>query len=56
MSKEQILGVFRHVLTFVGGSLVTKGLFDAEFANELVGTVVTIIGTAWSFISKKKSV
>lgn len=56
MSKEQILGVFRHVLTFIGGTLVTKGLFDAEFSNELVGTVVTVIGTVWSFIAKKRAV
>jgi hypothetical protein len=54
MNKEQILGVFRHVLTFVGGTLITKGIFDAELANEIVGTVVTVIGTVWSVITKKR--
>jgi len=54
MNKEQILGVFRHILTFVGGTLITKGIFDPELANEIVGTVVTVIGTVWSVISKKR--
>jgi hypothetical protein len=54
MNKEQILGVFRHILTFVGGTLITKGIFDAELANEIVGTVVTVIGTVWSVITKKR--
>jgi hypothetical protein len=55
MNKEQILGVFRHILTFVGGTLITKGIFDAELANEVVGTVVTVIGTVWSVIVKKRN-
>lgn len=54
MNKEQVLGVFRHILTFIGGTLVTKGLFDTELANEIIGTVVTVIGTIWSVIGKKK--
>jgi hypothetical protein len=54
MNKEQILGVFRHILTFVGGTLITKGIFDPELANEIVGTVVTVIGTVWSVIAKKR--
>jgi len=54
MNKEQVLGVFRHVLTFIGGTLITKGIFDEELANEIIGTVVTVIGTVWSFIAKKK--
>jgi hypothetical protein len=54
MNKEQVLGVFRHILTFVGGTLITKGIFDPELANEVIGTVVTIIGTVWSVFAKKK--
>jgi len=56
MNKEQVLGVFRHVLTFIGGTLVTKGLFDADLSNEIVGAVVTVIGTVWSFLAKKRGV
>jgi hypothetical protein len=28
MSKEQILGIVRHTLTFVGGILIMKGFID----------------------------
>ena len=54
MNKEQVLGVFRHVLTFIGGTLITKGIFDPELANEVIGAVVTVIGPVWSLIAKKK--
>lgn len=52
MNKEQILGVFRHVLTFIGGIVVTKGIFDETLVNEIIGTIVTVIGTVWSITTK----
>lgn len=54
MNKDQILGVLRHVLTFVGGILVFRGVLDDALLQELVGGVVTLAGTVWSVISKKK--
>lgn len=54
MNKEQILGIVRHILTFAGGFLVTKGLADVEVSSELVGAVITIVGAVWSIIQKKK--
>ena len=51
--KEQTLGLIRHVLTFVGGILVTKGLIDDATSLEIVGGIVTIVGAAWSVFSKK---
>lgn len=56
MSKEQVLGIVRHGLTFVGGLLVTKGLMDAGMVEEVMGAVVTLVGAVWSVIVKKKSV
>ena len=53
MSQEQVLGIIRHGLTFIGGLLVTKGLIDSGVATEIVGTVVTLVGTIWSVIAKK---
>jgi len=53
MNKEQIMGLVRHVLTFVGGILVAKGLATAEMQAELVGGIMTVIGAAWSILSKK---
>jgi len=51
MNKDQILGIIRHVLTFVGGILVTKGLIDEGMVTELVGGSVTLIGGIWSVIA-----
>jgi hypothetical protein len=52
-SKEQILGVVRHTLTFVGGILVMKGLVDEATVTEIIGGVMTLAGTIWSVIEKK---
>jgi hypothetical protein len=52
-SKEQILGVVRHTLTFVGGILVMKGLVDETTVTEIIGGVMTLAGTIWSVIEKK---
>lgn len=54
MKKEQILGIIRHTLTFVGGVLITKGLIDESLANELSGASLTLIGGIWSIIEKNK--
>jgi hypothetical protein len=51
--NEQIKGLIRHVLTFVGGIAVAKGFFDESSINEVIGAVMTIIGTVWSVASKK---
>jgi len=53
MTKEQVLGVIRHVLTFAGGFLVTKGLVDDGLVVELVGAITTIVGGVWSVVAKK---
>lgn len=53
MSKEQVLGVIRHVLTFAGGFFVTKGLVDDGLLVELVGGIITVVGGIWSVIAKK---
>jgi hypothetical protein len=56
MSKEQIMGIVRHGLTFVGGLLVTKGLMDVNMVQEVMGAVVTLVGAVWSVVAKKKSI
>jgi len=43
----------RHVLTFVGGIVIAKGLIDESLYTELVGGVATLVGTVWSIVSKK---
>jgi hypothetical protein len=53
MSKEKILGIVRHALTFVGGLLVMKGIVDETMVSEVIGGVMTLAGTIWSIVDKK---
>jgi hypothetical protein len=54
MSKDQIFGVARHALTFLGGFLVVKGYIDESLLNELIGGSIALAGTIWSIIDKNK--
>jgi hypothetical protein len=52
--KEQVLweSLDTH-LTFVGGIVVMKGLVDETVVTEIIGGVMTLVGTIWSVINKK---
>jgi hypothetical protein len=54
LTKEQVLGIVRHTLTFVGGIIVMKGLVDETTVTEIIGGVITLTGTIWSVIDKNK--
>jgi predicted amino acid dehydrogenase len=54
MTKEQILGIIRHALTFAGGVLITKGIIDSATFAELSGAALTLIGGIWSVVAKNK--
>lgn len=47
------LGIIRHTLTFIGGALVVKGVVDETASQEIIGALVTLIGTLWSVFQKK---
>jgi hypothetical protein len=53
VQKEQILGLIRHGLTFLGGILVAKGLASEGQIMDIVGMAVTFVGTVWSILSNK---
>lgn len=53
LKKEQILGIVRHTLTFIGGIVVMKGLTDEAAVTEVIGSAMTFIGIIWSIIDKK---
>ena len=55
LTKEQILGIVRHSLAFVGGILVMKGIVDEKTLTEIIGGVITLTGTIWSIIEKNNS-
>lgn len=54
MSKEMVLGLVRHGLTFIGGLLVTKGIVDSAVLTEIVGGIITLAGGIWSVLAKKR--
>jgi hypothetical protein len=54
MTKEQILGIIRHALTFAGGVLITRGIIDEATFTELSGAALTLVGGIWSVIAKNK--
>lgn len=54
MNKEQVLGIVRHVLTFVGGIVIAKGLLDEGVVAEIIGGAIALAGTVWSVVDKVK--
>jgi hypothetical protein len=55
LTKEQIFGIIRHTLTFVGGILVMKGIVDEGLWAEISGGVITLTGAIWSIVDKTKA-
>lgn len=54
MKKEQIMGLVRHGLTFIGGIVLSKGLIEESTLAEIIGSISTLIGAIWSISSKTK--
>ena len=54
LTKEQVIGIVRHTLTFVGGIVVAQGLADQGVVTEIIGGVMTLTGARWSVIDKNK--
>jgi hypothetical protein len=53
LSKEQIFGIIRHGLTFVGGIFVIKGqVTDAQW-YEISGAAMSLVAVIWSVVDKK---
>jgi len=52
MNKEQKLGVIRHVLTFVGGILLAKGLVDESLMTDIIASIMVLVGGFWSILAK----
>ena len=52
--NDKIQGLLRHILTFIGGYLVTSGIIDEAILSEVVGAIITITGFVWSWLGKDK--
>ncbi len=55
LTQEQVLGIVRHTLTFVGGIVIARGLADETVVTEIIGGVVTLVGAIWSIVDKNKA-
>lgn len=55
MTKDQVLGIIRHAITFVGAILVLKGITNESVVNEVAGSVISLVSIVWSVLSKKES-
>ena len=53
MNKEQVMGLIRHTLTFVGGIIIAHGVASETLTTDLIGGLMTVIGSVWSIVSKK---
>jgi hypothetical protein len=53
LNLDQLQGILRHLFTFAGGILATKGYIDDAVVQEISGLVITLVGTIWSVLSKK---
>ena len=51
--RDEILGMIRHSLTYLGGTLVTHGFMTASDLNITAGAITTLVGIAWSVIEKR---
>ena len=52
MNKEQKMGILRHVLTFIGGILLAKGLVDESLLTDMIASVMVLVGGFWSVLAK----
>jgi len=52
--SEKVYSVIRHILSFGGGVLITKGVIDEAGLEEVVGAIVTMIAFGWSYYNKIK--
>jgi len=52
LMQSAIIALLRHLLTFIGGTLVAKGLLDATALTELIGAIITLVSTGWMLVTK----
>ena len=52
--KEEIMGLVRHLMTVIGGYLISKGLASPEQMTEIYGLIIASSGIIWSVLSKIK--
>ena len=54
LMQSAIIALLRHLLTFIGGTLVAKGLLDATALQEIIGALITLLSVGWMALDKSK--
>ena len=50
--QSAVIALLRHLLTFIGGTLVAKGILDATALTEIIGAIISIVSVSWMAVSK----
>jgi len=56
ITKQQWLGLIRHLLSFIGGILITQGIIDEMVYTEISGALITVVAGIWSIIEKSQQI
>jgi hypothetical protein len=43
------------LLTFIGGTLVAKGVIDTATLTEIIGAIITLLSVGWMAVEKVKA-
>ena len=54
LMKSAVIALLRHLLTFIGGTLVAKGILDPATLTEIIGSVITLLSVGWMALDKSK--
>ena len=52
--KSAVIALLRHLLTFIGGTLVAKGIIDTATLTEIIGSLITLLSVGWMALDKSK--
>ncbi len=53
LTKEQVFGIVRHGLSFLGGILIIKGQVSESQWFELTGAAISLLSVVWSVLDKQ---
>ena len=54
LMQSAIIALLRHLLTFIGGTLVAKGVIDTATLTEIIGAIITLLSVGWMAVAKVK--
>ena len=55
LMQSAIIALLRHLLTFIGGTLVAKGILDSATLQDIIGALITLLSVGWMAVEKVKA-